>query len=198
MVGVAAANRLKIARDEWVSTDIQGTGGRDRQRLGRPTSLTSRRAGTAPAHRCGRQFRRSRADPGFGGRAIRWRACSAKISSRPFDIELDPASGTLSVYAVERLLRPVPAVADALPGHSRLAPRPQRVGAAADHRPELRSRRSWTAAPARTTITLPGMIQLGLTAGGERQLARVWRRQRGRPGRTPTVSPGRRPPGRAD
>ncbi len=40
VVGLAAADRLHIARDEWVSTDIMGAGGRDRRRLGRPASLS--------------------------------------------------------------------------------------------------------------------------------------------------------------
>ena len=97
--GIEAAGRLGVARDEWVSTDIQGTGGRDRRRLGRPRTLS------------------------LGGIALRRRTLAAdnslvvgpipdSIDGHPvagllgqdylslFDIELDPVANTLRLFDV--------------------------------------------------------------------------------------------------
>ena len=99
VIGPQAALRVGLARDEWVSTDMQGVGGRDATRLGRPRTLT------------------------FGGIALRRHTMAADnsiavatipetIGGRPvagllgqdylstFDLDLDVAHGTLGLFDV--------------------------------------------------------------------------------------------------
>ena len=164
VVGLAAADRLHIARDEWVSTDIQGAGGRDRRRLGRPASIT------------------------LGNLALRRRTVAADNSVvigpiaealdgtpiagllgqdflSPYDLDLDLAANTLTLYDVEgcsgRFLpwhAPYQAVAAWRPVHNILAV-PLRIGSA-----DLEALLDTGAL--RSVVTLPGMVQLGLAAGG--------------------------------
>ena len=161
VVGIAAADRLHLARDEWVSTDVLGAGGRDRRRLGRPRSLS------------------------LGGLALRRHTVAADNSVvvgpildslagipitgllgqdflSPFDVDIDPAAHTLTLNDVAgcsgafvpggrpvAALRPVRNIL-ALPvevnGHPLLA--------------ELDS------GAQTTVVTAPGMIALGLVPGG--------------------------------
>jgi hypothetical protein len=99
VVALKSADDLAIARDEWVSTDMQGAGGVDRRRLGRPRTLT------------------------LGGIALRRHTVaqdnSVVIGPVPdmveghkvagllgqdylslFDLDLDPAAGTAKLYSV--------------------------------------------------------------------------------------------------
>ncbi len=169
VVGLAAASRLKLARDEWVSTDIEGAGGADRRRLGRPASLS------------------------LGGLALRRRTVAAdqsvvvgpipnEVAGRPiagllgqdflspYDLDLDIPAGTLSLYAVSGCA-------------GRFLPWTGRYAAI----PAWRPVRNVLALPLRlaggavqaeldsgaeaTTLTLPGMVQLGLAAGGPEQVS---------------------------
>ncbi len=164
VIGLAAAERLHIARDEWVSTDIQGVGGRDRRRLGRPASFT------------------------LGGLTLRRRTVAADTSVvvgpvpdavdgrpvagllgqdflSPFDLDLNAAAGILTLFDVSgctgRFLpwpQPYDAVAAWRPVRNLLAV-PLRVGST------LLQAELDTGA-ANTVITLPGMIALGLAPGG--------------------------------
>lgn len=99
VIGNQAAMALKVARDEWVSTDITGLGGNERERLGRPASLS------------------------LGGVALRRRTLVAdnsvvvgtiasEMAGHPiagllgqdflsvFDLDIDPAHGRLTLYDV--------------------------------------------------------------------------------------------------
>ena len=164
VVGLAAADRLHIARDAWVSTDIQGVGGRDRRRLGRPDSFT------------------------LGGMALRRRTVAADNSVvvgpvpdaiedhpiagllgqdflSPFDLDLEPGAGTLTLFEVAgcsgRFLPwagPYNVIAAWRPVRNLLAV-PMRVGGT------LLQAELDTGA-AHTVITLPGMLALGLSPGG--------------------------------
>ncbi len=164
VVGLAAADRLHIARDEWVSTDIQGAGGRDRRRLGRPASIT------------------------LGNLALRRRTVAADNSVvigpiaealdgtpiagllgqdflSPYDLDLDLAANTLTLYDVEgcsgRFLPwpgPYQAVAAWRPVRNILAV-PLKIGGS-DVEAELDT------GALHSVVTLPGMVQLGLAAGG--------------------------------
>jgi hypothetical protein len=164
VVGLAAADRLHLARDEWVSTDMMGAGGRDRRRLGLPASLS------------------------LGGMALRRQTVAAdnsvvvgpildQVDGRPiagllgedflspFDLDLDIGAGTLTLYSVSgcagRFLpwtAPYTAIAAWRPVRNILM-LPMRVGATS-LQAELDSGASIT------TLTLPGMIALGLAAGG--------------------------------
>ena len=126
MVGLQAADRLAVARDEWVSTDIQGTGGRDRRRLGRPRTLT------------------------LGGIALQRHTLAAdhsvvvgpipdNVSGHPvagllgqdylsvFDLDLDPASNTLRLYDVAGCSGVFPPCAGSYGGAAGGPPDPQRA-----------------------------------------------------------------------
>ncbi len=164
VVGIDAANRLRLARDEWVSTDIQGVGGRDRRRLGRPASLS------------------------LGGLALRRHTVAAdnslvvgpipdEIAGRPiagllgqdflspFDLELDGPAGTLTLYGVTgcsgRFLpwRGAYAAIPAWRPVRNILAVPMRIGATVVQA-ELDS------GAGNSVITLPGMLTLGLAAGG--------------------------------
>ena len=168
VVGIEAADRLHVARDEWVSTDIQGAGGRDRRRLGRPASIT------------------------LGGLALRRHTVAADSSVvigpiptevegtavagllgqdflSPFDLDLDLGAGTLTLYDVEgcsgRFL-PWRDAYQAIPAWRpirNILAVPVRIGGA-----EVQALLDTGAL--HSVITLPGMIQLGLTAGGTSQV----------------------------
>ena len=99
VVGLQAAERLNLARDEWVSTDINGAGGEDRRRLGRPATLTlggialrrhtvaadnSLVVGPIPEH--------------VGGQPIAGLLGQDFLSA--FDLDLDPANDRLALYSV--------------------------------------------------------------------------------------------------
>lgn len=164
VIGLQAADRLHVARDEWVSTDIQGAGGRDRRRLGRPASLT------------------------LGGLALRRHTVAAdnsvvigpipeEVDGKPvagllgqdflssFDLDLDLPAGILTLVGVNacsgRFLPwhvPYQAVAAWRPVRNILAV-PVRVG-------DARLEALLDTGALQSVITLPGMIQLGLVAGG--------------------------------
>ena len=164
VIGLQAADRLHVARDEWVSTDIQGAGGRDRRRLGRPASLM------------------------LGGLALRRHTVAADNSVvigpipeavegkpvagllgqdflSPFDLDLDLPAGTLTLVDVTacrgRFLpwrMPYQAVAAWRPVRNILAV-PISVG-------DARIEALLDTGALQSVITLPGMIQLGLAAGG--------------------------------
>ncbi len=164
VIGLQAADRLHIARDEWVSTDMQGAGGRDRRRLGRPASLA------------------------LGGLALRRHTVAADNSVvigpipeaangvpiagllgedflSPFDLDLDVAGGTMTLYDVTGCSgRFLPwrggydAVAAWRPVRNVLAV-PLRVGGTA-------LQAMLDSGALHSVVTLPGMIQLGLVAGG--------------------------------
>ena len=164
VIGLDAADRLHVARDEWVSTDIQGTGGRDRRRLGRPTSLSL--AGLA-LHRhtvaADNSVVIGPLPEQVEGRPIAGLLGQDFLS--PFDLDLDLAAGTLTLYEVEGCAgRFLPwrggyqAVPAWRPVRNVLAV-PLRVGTAS-----LQALLDTGAL--HSVITLPGMIQLGLVAGG--------------------------------
>ena len=164
VIGLQAADRLHVARDEWVSTDIQGAGGRDRRRLGRPASLT------------------------LGGVVLRRHTVAADnsvvigpipeaVDGKPvtgllgqdflsaFDLDLDLMAGTLTLFDVKactgRFLpwrMPYQAVAAWRPVRNILAV-PMRVGNA-------RLEAQLDTGALQSVVTLPGMIQLGLAGGG--------------------------------
>ena len=165
VVGMAAADRLRLARDEWVSTDIQGAGGRDRQRLGRPDSLSL--GGVALRRRTVAADNSVVVGPipeAVGGRRIAGLLGEDFLS--PFDLDLDVAGGALTLYAVTgcagRFLPPpwarYEAIAAWRPVRNVLAV-PMRVDGAL-LQAELDS------GAASTVVTLPGMIQLNLAGGG--------------------------------
>ncbi len=99
VVGIAAADRLHIARDEWVSTDSLGLGGRDRRRLGRPGSLS---LGGVPLRR-----HTVAADNSVVVGPIPDNVAGVPIAGllgqdflSTFDLDLDAAAGTLALYDV--------------------------------------------------------------------------------------------------
>ena len=170
VLSLAAADRVHLRRDEWVSTDMQGAGGRDRRRLGRPDSLT------------------------VGGVALRRHTIAADNSIvvgplsdgidgllgedflSSFDIDLDAASGKLTLFTVSGC-------------SGRFLPWSGKYDVIAAWRPV----RNILAVPLRiggkplwaeldtganqTTITFPGMIELGLAAGGSGSVAGFGSRQ---------------------
>ena len=168
VVGIAAADRLHIARDEWVSTDILGAGGRDRRRLGRPSSLS------------------------LGGLALRRRTVAAdnsvvigpipdQVAGRPiagllgedflspFDLDIDIPGGKLTLYEVSgcsgRFLPQVAPWTGAY--HAIPASRPVRnVLTVPLHIGKAAVEAILDSGAQTTVLTLPGMVQLGLAAGG--------------------------------
>ena len=164
VVGLAAADRLHLARDEWVSTDSTGAGGRDRRRLGRPASFS------------------------LGGIALRRHTVAAdssvvvgpvldQVDGRPvagllgedflspFDLDLNIGAGTLTLYSVSDCAgRFLPwtehytAIAAWRPVRNMLM-LPMRIGGTS-LQAELDS------GAAATTVTFFGMLPLGLAAGG--------------------------------
>ena len=164
VIGLQAAAQLGVARDEWVSTDIQGAGGIDRRRLGRPRSLT------------------------LGGLALRRHTVAADNSLvvgpipetiaghpvagllgqdllSPFDLDLDPAANTLKLFSVTGCgagFAPWPDSLVAIPATTparNILMLPVRV---AGHmlQAELDTGAS------QSVIMAPGMVKLGLSPGG--------------------------------
>lgn len=164
VLGIAAADRLRVARDEWVSTDIQGVGSRDRRRLGRPASFT------------------------LGGIALQRRTVAADnsvvvgpipeaVEGQPiagllgqdflsaYDLDLDVPAGVLTLFGVTgcsgRFL-PWPGRYDAVPAWRpvrNVLALPMRVG-------DTLIQAELDSGAANTVITLPGMLALGLPPGG--------------------------------
>ncbi len=164
VVGLAAADRLHVARDEWVSTDIIGTGGRDRRRLGRPSSLSLggialRRHTLAEDNSVVVGPILDQAD----GRPVAGLLGEDFLS--PFDLDLDVSAGTLTLYTVSGCAgRFLPwtghysAIAAWRPVRNILM-LPMRIGGTTVQA-ELDSGAS------ATTVTLMGMLALGLAGGG--------------------------------
>ena len=164
VVGLAAAERLGLARDPWVSSDIEGAGGRDQRRLGLPRTLS------------------------FGGLALRRRTVAAdnsvvvgpipeSVGGHPmagllgqdflsaYDLDLDVPGGVLRLYdayACATVAPPWPGRVRALP-----AVRPVRNILALLVRVAGQAMLAEldTGASA-TVLTAPGMVRLGLPAGG--------------------------------
>ena len=164
VIGIAAADRLRIARDEWVSTDIQGVGGRDRRRLGRPSSLA---LGSLPLRRhtvaADNSLVVGPIPEAVGGRPIAGLLGQDFLS--PFDLDVDDGAGTVTLYAVAgcsgRFL-PWHGAYVAIPAWRpvrNILALPMRMGATVIQA-ELDTGAS------NTVITLPGMLALGLSAGG--------------------------------
>lgn len=164
VVGEQAARQLRIARDEWVSTDMRGTGGRDRQRLGRPASFT---LGSVALHRHTVAADNSVAvgpiPDDIAGHQVAGLLGQDFLSA--YDIDIDPARGVLSLFDVAGC-------------SGRFVPWTQPYLAMAAWRPI----RNVLTIPVRvdgqalngildtgavhTVITLPGMAALGLAQGG--------------------------------
>jgi hypothetical protein len=164
VISLAAADQVHLVRDEWVSTDMQGAGGRDRRRLGLPATLT---LGGMPLVR-----RTMAADHSIVVGPIAGTVAGQPIAGllgqdflSPFDLDLDPATSKLTLYNVAdctgRFLPwpgPYQAIAAGRPVRNILT-LPLRIGGTT-LQAELDSGAS------ASVITLPGMLQLGLTAGG--------------------------------
>ena len=169
VVGLQAADRLHVARDEWVSTDMQGAGGRDRRRLGRPASLTL--AGI-PLHRhtvaADNSVVIGPIPDQIEGKPVAGLLGEDMLS--PFDLDLDIAAGTLTLYDVAgcsgRFL-PWRGAYVAIPAWRpvrNILAVPVRVGS-------VTLQAMLDSGALRSTITLPGMIQLGLDGGGTGRVA---------------------------
>ncbi len=164
VVGLEAADRLHIARDEWVSTDIQGAGGRDRRRLGRPESLSI--GGVALRRHTVAADNSVVIGPipeQVGGVAIAGLLGEDFLSA--FDLDLNLGTGTLTLYDVSGCSGhflpwhdPYQAVTAWRPVRNILA-LPIRIGGT-----EVQAMLDTGAL--RSVVTLPGMVQLGLAAGG--------------------------------
>ena len=168
VVGLQAAARLGLDRDPWVSTDMMGAGGWDQRRLGRPRSLS------------------------LGGLALRRHTVAADnsvvvgpvpdaVAGRPvggllgqdylslFDLDLDVAGGALGLYGVtgcSALVPPWPGPATAI-----AASRPVRNMLAVPVRIAGRAAQAELDTGASTSVvTAPGMLRLGLAAGGGDQV----------------------------
>ena len=175
VVGQEAAGRLHLARDEWVSTDIQGTGGRDRQRLGRPASLSL--GGVALRRRTVAADNSVVVGPipdSVGGAPIAGLLGQDFLSV--FDLDLDVPGKTLTLYGVAGCSgRFLPwtggyeAIAAWRPVRNILAV-PMQIGGVGLNA-ELDS------GAANSVITLPGMIQLGLLPGGSDEVSGFGRGQ---------------------
>ncbi len=164
VVGLAAAERLHLARDEWVSTDILGTGGRDRRRLGRPDSLSL--AGVALRRHTVAEDNSVVVGPipeAVAGEPVAGLLGQDFLS--PFDLDLDGPAATLTLYSVAgcagRFL-PWPGRYTAVPAWRpvrNILAVPVHFGAA-ELQAELDSGASLS------TVTLPGMVQMALPPGG--------------------------------
>ena len=164
VVGLAAADRLHLARDEWVSTDIIGAGGRDRRRLGRPASfslggIVLRRHTVAADNSVVVGPMTDQVD----GRQVAGLLGEDYLS--PFDLDLDIGAGTLTLYSVSGCAgRFLPwtehytAIAAWRPVRNILM-LPMRIGGTT-LQAELDSGAS------ATTVTFSGMLALGLAGGG--------------------------------
>ena len=164
VVGLAAADRLGIARDEWVSTDTQGAGGRDRRRLGRPQSLSL--GGLALRRHTVAEDRSVVVGPvsdAVAGHPVSGLLGQDYLSL--FDLDLDAAAGSLKLYRV------ADCTGDFLPWAGRHvaipASRPVRNILVL---PVRVAGQPLTAmldtGAAHSLLTLPGMLRLGLAGGG--------------------------------
>ena len=164
VIGLEAADRLHVARDEWVSTDIQGAGGRDRRRLGRPASLAlgnlSLRRHTVAADN---SVVIGPIPETVDGTPIAGLLGQDFLS--PFDLDLDLSAGTLTLFDVAGCSGhflpwhgPYQAVAAWRPVRNVLAV-PLHVGS-------LTLEALLDTGALHSVVTLPGMVQLGLAAGG--------------------------------
>ena len=101
VIAEPAALAIRLARDEWVSTDITGIGGRERKRLGRPDTLA---LGQLPL------FRRTMASDNTivvgtlqitaGGRPVDGLLGQDFLSA--YDVEIDTPRHRLTLYDVTR------------------------------------------------------------------------------------------------
>jgi hypothetical protein len=168
VVGLQAATQLALARDEWVSTDMQGTGGTDRRRLGRPRSLTL--GGVALRRHTVAADNSLVVGPipeSIGGHPIAGLLGQDFLS--PFDLDLDVAGGTLTLFDVSGC-------------SGTFVPWPGRVAAIAAVRPvrnilvlpvsvaghTLQAELDTGASS--SVIMAPGMAKLGLLPGGNDQI----------------------------
>ena len=168
VVGLAAADRLHVSRDEWVSTDLQGTGGRERRRLGRPASLSF--GGVALRRRTVAQDNSLVVGPipdHAGNQPIDGLLGQDFLST--FDLDLDAGSSRLTLYSVtgcqgRYLPWPMPYAAVA-------AWRPVRnILAVPIHVDGVALEAELDSGTATSVITLPGMLALNLpvAAGPDR------------------------------
>jgi hypothetical protein len=168
VVGLQAAARLALARDEWVSTDMQGTGGFDRRRLGRPRSLAlggiALRRHTVAADR---SLVIGPIQEMIAGHPVAGLLGQDFLS--PFDLDLDVAAGTLKLFDVAGC-------------SGAFVPWQGRVVAIAATRPVRNililpvtvAGRSLAAeldtGASESIILAPGMVKLGLQPGGGNQI----------------------------
>ncbi len=156
------AAQVGLARDEWVSADIQGVGGRDANRLGRPRSFS-----------LGGLMLRRRAMAGDNSVAV---ATLGSVPGHPiagllgedflsnFDLDVDVRNGTLGVYNVSGCF-------------GSFLPWPGRYSGVGAFRPvrnilmlpvEVDGHRMMAeldSGSARSIVLAPGMAQLGLAPG---------------------------------
>jgi len=99
VVSPQAALRVGLARDEWVSTDMRGVGGRDATRLGRPRTLTiggiALRRHTMAADN---SIAVATIPDSAGGHPIAGLLGQDYLST--FDLDLDVPHGTLGLFSV--------------------------------------------------------------------------------------------------
>ncbi len=164
VVALQPADTLGIARDEWISTDIQGAGGRDRRRLGRPRTLSL--GGIALRRHTVAQDHSVVIGPVpdvVAGHKVAGLLGQDYLSL--FDLDLDAASGILKLYDVAGCSGafppwpgPIVALAAGRPVRNILV-LPVRV-AGQSLTAELDTGAS------HSVIIAPGMLRLGLTPGG--------------------------------
>jgi hypothetical protein len=168
VVGMAAAARLKIARDEWISTDMLGAGGRDQQRLGDPASLSlggiALRRHTVAADRS--------VVVGPVPEAVAGHVVSGLLGQdylSLFDLDLDPATDSLKLYGVTGCsgdFLPWTGKRTALP-----AGRPIRNILVLPVRVDGQALTAEVDTGAsNTTLMQPAMVRLGLAGGGPDQV----------------------------
>jgi hypothetical protein len=164
VVALQPADSLGIARDEWISTDMQGTGGWDRRRLGRPRTLSL--GGIALRRHTVAQDNSVVIGPVpdvVAGHKVAGLLGQDYLSL--FDLDLDAAAGVVKLYGVSGCsgsFLPWPghpvAMAASRPVRNILV-LPVRV-AGQSLAAELDTGAS------RTVIMAPGMVRLGLAPGG--------------------------------
>ncbi len=164
VVALQAADALGIARDEWISTDMQGAGGQDRRRLGRPRTLSL--GGIALRRHTVAQDNSVVIGPVqdvVDGHKVAGLLGQDYLSL--FDLDLDAAAGTVKLYGVAGCsgsFLPWPGHPVALP-----ASRPVRNILVLSVRVagQMLTAELDTGA-SNSVIMAPGMARLGLTAGG--------------------------------
>jgi hypothetical protein len=164
VVALEPADALGIARDEWISTDTQGAGGRDRRRLGRPRALSL--GGIALRRHTVAQDNSVVIGPVpdvVDGHKVAGLLGQDYLSL--FDLDLDAASGTVKLYGVagcNGAFLPWPGHPVALPASRpvrNILVLPVRVAG------QMLTAELDTGA-SNTVIMAPGMLLLGLAAGG--------------------------------